>query len=87
MTYEPDMTQRLKAAVKRRVIHNWRSRLTDYSTIMLGLSAGIVATWMTFPADWLQHLPTAWVAKGTGILSAIGLVSKFIIQGKPNDPK
>jgi purine-cytosine permease-like protein len=73
--------------MRRRIVPNWKSRLHDWSTIALGLSAGIVATWMTFPADWLQHLPTEWVAKGTGILSVVGLVSKFIVQGKPNDPK
>lgn len=85
MTFDP--LQTISARVKRRIVPNWKSRLRDWSTIALGLSAGIVATWMTFPADWLQHLPTAWVAKGTGILSVVGLVSKFIVQGNPNDSK
>lgn len=84
MTFDPNKTI---ARMRRRVVPDWRSRLRDWSTIALGLSAGIVATWMTFPADWLQHLPTAWVAKGTGILSVVGLVSKFIVQGNPNDSK
>ncbi len=81
MTFDANATQRLKAAVKRRVVRDWRSRLKDWSTIMLGLSAGIVATWMTFPADWLAFLPVEYVAKGTGVLSALGLVAKFIVQG------
>ena len=85
MTFDPSQT--ISARVKRRIVKDWRSRLRDWSTIALGLSAGIVATWMTFPADWLQHLPTAWVAKGTGILSVVGLVSKFIVQGNPDDSK
>jgi purine-cytosine permease-like protein len=81
MTFEPNLTQRMQAAVKRRVVHDWRSRLKDYSTIALAMSAAIVALWSTLPADWLQHLPTAWVARGTGILSMLGLVGKFVHQG------
>lgn len=79
MTFDPNKT--IAARVKRRIVKNWRSRLSDWSTIALGLSAGIVATWMTFPADWLAFLPVEWVAKGTGALSALGLAAKFIVQG------
>ncbi len=82
MTFDPNMTQRVTAAVKRRVIPNWRSRLGDYSTIALAVSASTIALWSTLPADWLQHLPTAWVAKGTGIVSVLGLVGKFLNQGR-----
>lgn len=67
---------------KPRIIPNWRSRLTDYSTLALALSAAIVAMWSTLPADWTAHLPTAWVARGTGLLSLLGLVGKFLVQGK-----
>lgn len=81
MTFEPNLTQRIVARAKRRVIPNWRSRLTDYSTIALGLSAAIVAAWSTVPADWVAFLPVAWVAKGTGLLSLLGLVGKFLTQG------
>ena len=80
MTFDPNRT--ISARIRRRVVKDWRSRLKDWSTIMLGLSAGIVATWMTFPADWLAFLPVEWVAKGTGALSALGLVAKFIVQGE-----
>jgi purine-cytosine permease-like protein len=83
MTFEPNATQRLVAAAKSRIIPNWQSRLSDYSTIALALSAGIVAMWSTLPADWLVHLPTAWVARGTGLLSLLGLIGKFIRQGEP----
>jgi len=76
------------AATRRRIIPNWKSRLSDYSTVCLALSAGIVATWSTLPADWLQFLPTAWVAKGTGLLSLLGLIGKFVNQpGKQDDPR
>lgn len=84
----PNATQRFMAATRRRVVKDWKSRMSDYSTIALALSAGIVATWSTLPADWLQFLPTAWVAKGTGLLSLAGLVGKFVNQpGKQDDPR
>ena len=83
MTFDPSQT--ISARVKRRIVKDWKSRLRDWSTISLGLSAGIVATWMTFPADWLAFLPVEWVAKGTGALSALGLVAKFIVQGPPKE--
>lgn len=67
---------------KPRIIPNWRSRLTDYSTVALALSAAIVAMWSTLPSDWTAYLPTAWVARGTGLLSMLGLVGKFLVQGK-----
>lgn len=63
-----------------KLVHNWRSRLRDYSTIALALSASIVAMWATFPADWLAYLPTEWVARGTGLLSLLGLAGKFVHQ-------
>lgn len=81
MTFDPNVTQRISAAVKRRVIPNWRSRLSDYSTIALAVSASTIALWSTLPADWLQHLPTEWVAKGTGLVSLLGLIGKFLHQG------
>ena len=80
MSFNPNATQRIAAAVKRRVIPNWRSRLSDFSTIALAMSASIIALWSTLPADWLQFLPTAWVAKGTGVISLLGLVGKFVNQ-------
>lgn len=82
MTFEPNLTQRIVAKAKGHIIPNWRSRLTDYSTIALALSAAIVAMWTTLPADWVAHLPTAWVARGTGVLSLLGLIGKFVVQGK-----
>jgi hypothetical protein len=78
MTFDPNKT--IVARVKRRIIPDWRSRLSDYSTICLAVSAATIALWSTLPADWLAHLPTEWVAKGTGIVSLLGLAGKFIRQ-------
>ena len=64
-----------------KLVKDAKSRLKDYSTIALALSAAIVAVWATFPAVWLKFLPTEWVAKGTGLLSLYGLIGKFIQQG------
>ena len=80
MTFDPNKT--IVARVRRRIIPNWRSRLSDFSTIALALSASIIALWSTLPADWLAHLPTEWVAKGTGVISLAGLLGKFVNQGK-----
>jgi len=80
MTFDRNKT--IVARVKRRIIPNWRSRLSDFSTIALALSASIIALWSTLPADWLAFLPTEWVAKGTGVISLLGLCGKFLHQGK-----
>jgi hypothetical protein len=78
MTFDPNKT--IVARLRRRVIPNWRSRLSDFSTIALALSASIIALWSTLPADWLAFLPTEWVAKGTGLISLAGLFGKFVNQ-------
>lgn len=63
-----------------KIVNNWRSRLSDYSTVALSVSAATIALWSTLPADWLQWLPTAWVARATGVVSLFGLVGKFVRQ-------
>ena len=65
-----------------KLIPNWRSRLTDYSTIALSVSAATIALWSTLPADWLVYLPTEWVARVTGAVSLFGLCGKFVQQDK-----
>lgn len=79
MTFDPNKT--IAARVKRRIVKDWRSRLSDWSTIALGLSTATAAAWMAFPADWLKFLPVEWVAKSVGAISALGLVGKFVVQG------
>ena len=64
-----------------KLIDNWRSRLSDYSTIALSVSAATIALWSTLPQDWLQYLPTEWVARATGVVSLFGLLGKFVKQG------
>jgi hypothetical protein len=84
MTFDPNMTQRMKAAVKRRVVKDWRSRLRDYSTIALGAGAAIVAAWIALPEDLKAHLPVDIVAQIVGGLNALGLAGKFVVQ-KPKE--
>lgn len=79
MTFDPNKT--IAARVKRRIVKDWRSRLRDYSTIALAVSAATIALWSTLPADWLQYLPTEWVARATGVVSLFGLLGKFVKQG------
>lgn len=69
-----------------KLIPNWRSRLTDWSTIALALGAAVIALWQTLPGDWLAFLPTAWVARGTGVISLLGLIGKFTIQPGKHKP-
>lgn len=69
-----------------KIIRNWRSRITDYSTVALALSAATVALWSSLPADWLAHLPTAWVARITGVVSLFGLLGKFVQQPGKTPP-
>lgn len=85
MTYNPNATQRIAAAVRRRVIPNWRSRLRDYSTISLAFSTAVAAAWSALPADWLAFLPVAWVARCIGVITALGLCGKFLTQNPPKD--
>ena len=63
-----------------KIIPDWRSRITDYSTVALAVSAATVALWSTLPSDWLQFLPTALVARVTGVVSLFGLLGKFVQQ-------
>ena len=81
MTFDPNKT--ISARVRRRIVKDWRSRLSDYSTLALAVSAATIALWSTLPQDWLQYLPTEWVARATGVVSLFGLAGKFIRQDKP----
>jgi len=85
MTFNPSVTQRITAAAKRRVIKDWRSRLKDYSTISLAFSTAVAAAWSALPADWLAFLPVAWVARAIGVITALGLAGKFLVQEPPKD--
>jgi len=80
MTFDPNLTQRLKVAMKRRVVPNWRSRLRDYSTIALALGTAAVPVWAGLPEDLRQHLPGNYAAWIIGALNAWGLCGKFLIQ-------
>ena len=86
-TFLPDLTQRLVIKAKKRIISNWRSRVSDYSTISLAFSTAVAVSWSALPADWLAFLPVAWVARIIGCITALGLCGKFLTQGKTNDPK
>lgn len=80
MTFDPNVTQRVRAAVKRKIIPDWRSRLSDYSTLALGAGAAIVAAWIALPEDLKAHLPVDIVAQLVGGLNAAGLLGKFVVQ-------
>jgi hypothetical protein len=77
------MTQRVKVAVKRRIVPNWKSRIGDYSTKALALGTAAAVAWVALPADLKAFMPTEFVAWAIGALNAFGLVSKFFVQGDP----
>ncbi len=81
--FDPNLTQRVKAAVKRRVIPNWRSRLSDYSTIALASLTGLVGIWVLIPDD-IKATFAPWVAIWFGRLilglGAWGTIGKFLNQ-------
>lgn len=83
MTFEPNVTQRVKAAVKRRVIPDWRGRLSDYSTIALASLTGLVGIWVLIPDD-IKTTFAPWVAVWFGRLllglGVWGTIGKFVAQ-------
>lgn len=68
-----------------KLVDNWRSRISDYSTISLAFSTAVAVSWSAFPADWLAFLPVDWVARIIGGITALGLVGKFLVQGPPKE--
>ena len=87
MTFNPNLTQRIVAGAKRRVIPNWKSRLRDYSTVALAALTGIGAIWVAIPEDIKATFGpsvAAWIGKLMLALAAWGTVGKFI-QQKPKD--
>lgn len=70
-----------------KLVNNWRSRLSDYSTISLAFSTAVAVAWSAFPSDWLAYLPVEWVARIIGAITALGLFGKFVSQGKTDAPK
>ena len=92
MTFNPNLTQRITAAAKRRVIKDWRSRLRDYSTWALGLitalSSAVLAAWALMPAEWKAGIPqdvVLWIGGGYLALGAFGGIGKFLVQEPPKE--
>jgi hypothetical protein len=87
MTFEPNLTQRIVAKAKRRVIPNWKTRLKDYSTIALGLttmvSSAMLAAWAVIPLEWKAALPKdaiLYLASVYMVLGTFGGIGKFLTQ-------
>jgi hypothetical protein len=81
MTFEPNLTQRLVAKAKQRVIPNWKSRLGDYSTWALGVGAVVSGAVMAMPEAWQAHLPMSEIIKGLFAVNVAGGIGKFMVQG------
>lgn len=84
MSFDPTQTTRIIVAkAKRRIVPNWRSRLSDYSTRALALGTAGAAAWVAMPASLQSQLPAQYVAWALGALNAWGLIGKFITQPSP----
>lgn len=69
-----------------KLIDDIKGAWGHYSTQALALGAAIPTVWQTIPDDLKAAMPPSaihWVANITGIVCALGLVGKFIDQGKP----
>lgn len=56
-TFEPNLTQRIKAKAKSRLVPNWRARLDDYSTRIAKWGALLQGALLLLPASTTKHLP------------------------------
>jgi hypothetical protein len=68
-----------------KITPNWRSRLRDYSTIALAAVSGLVAIWITIPADIKAAFPpfvTEYAGYVILALSVWGTAGKFIVQAE-----
>lgn len=89
--FDPNKT--IVARVRRRIVPNWRSRLRDYSTIALGLTAAtstaLLGAWSLMPPEWKAAMPKDVPLYLGGVYMALGVwggVGKFVTQpGKESD--
>lgn len=77
MTFDPDITQRVAVAVRRRVVKDWRSRLRDFST--WGIFAALA--WETMRGIWGDYIPRDVADIVTKLALTFAAVGKFIHQG------
>jgi len=81
--FDPGLTQRIVAKAKSRIVPNWRSRLSDYSTKALGAVTGLAGIWVLLPGD-LKTTFDPRVGEYFGlvilVVGAWGTVGKFITQ-------
>lgn len=76
-TFNPDLTQRIKARARKRIVRDWRTRLLDYST--WGISIALLCE-LVLPI-WGDLIPPdirSFVTKAALTFAAVG---KFVVQG------
>lgn len=88
--FNPNLTQRVVRAAKKRVVWNWRSRLRDYSTIALASVTSIGALWVGLPEDIKARMPP-WIAEYLGYviltIGTWGTIGKFLTQPRNQPPE
>lgn len=76
--FDPNLTQRVAAAAKARIVPDWRTRLKDYSS----WGIAIALLWETIIMGiWGEYIPPDVRAIVTKVSLTFAAVGKFIIQG------
>lgn len=80
----PNLTQRIVARAKRRIIPDWRSRINDYSTRALAVIVALAGGYSGAEAAGMtNHIPKVLIDHGVtaiAILGVLGVIGKFMTQ-------
>lgn len=76
-TFDPNLTQRVKAKARARIVRDWRTRLLDYST--WGISIALLCE-LVLPI-WGDLIPPDIRSNITKIALTFAAIGKFVVQG------
>lgn len=76
-TFDPNLTQRVKAKARARFVRDWRTRLLDYST--WGISIALLCE-LVLPI-WGDLIPPDVRSMITKTALTFAAVGKFVVQG------
>lgn len=67
-----------------KIVENWRVIWKHYSTVALTAVSVLPGIWAANP-EIHALIPAEYLAVATAIIAVIGLIGKYVQQGKPND--
>ena len=71
------------SVIKKKVVPDWRARISDYSTIALAAVSALIAIWISIPSDLKGAYPAFVTDYFSYLILALTLwggVGKFVIQ-------